>query len=77
MELLCVEAVMKRRELLGLNKDDEDVTAFIAYFSIIRLLLNFITHMFQNKVEDAILSCKIVEIVFESAVTQVENGKQS
>jgi len=54
MELLCVEVIMKRKELLGIVDDMHEETK-------------------EKRVEDAILNCKIAEVVFKNAIKQIEN----
>lgn len=57
MELLCVELILKRRELLKMNEiEDEEMEN------------DGEDNEGKSKQEDAILSCKIVEIVFKNAL---------
>lgn len=59
MELLCVELILKRRELLKMNEiEDEEMEN------------DGEDNEGKSKQEDAILSCKIVEIVFKNALKQ-------
>lgn len=61
MELLCVELVMKRKELLGITDDDSEK-------------IDGQDQVKKLKKEDSILSCKIVEVVFRSAIKQVQEN---
>jgi hypothetical protein len=53
MELLCVEVIMKRKELLGIVDDEVEDPK-------------------EKRVEDAILNCKVAEVVFKNAIKQID-----
>lgn len=69
MELLCVELIMKRRELLKVNEmeddkdNDEDDNE----------KKDDQTDADRSR-EDAILSCKIVEIVYKRALKELKGS---
>lgn len=61
MELLCVELIMKRREMLKVNEmedDGEDKDRPMDATEKVK--------------EDAILACKIVEIVYKTALKELK-----
>ena len=54
MELMCVDLVLKRKELLGVGADGSEAEQ-------------------DQGAQDAILTCKVVEVVFINAIKQVES----
>lgn len=67
MELMCVDLIMKRKELLGLTEQSELET------NDNKNSINE-DESTDKKIEDSILSCKIVEIVFINAIKQLEKN---
>ncbi len=70
MELMCVDLIMKRKELLGLTDEPELETINNGNES---KNTNEELDVVQKSVEDSILSCKVVEVVFLNAIKQVES----
>ncbi|CAF1014961.1 unnamed protein product [Brachionus calyciflorus] len=58
MELLCIELIQKRKELLGIKESESEDKKSEPI----------------SRVEDAILSCKIVEIIYKNAIKEFENN---
>lgn len=77
MELLCVELVMKRKELLGISESSPDLDDKRPESVVIKIHL-FVSNKIKilseikSKIEDAILSCKIVEVVFKNAIKELK-----
>ena len=82
MELLCVEVIMKRKELLGIANDsnpsdaniDKNVCETLYYFLMFGSNFTVLKILFFKlaKVEDAILSCKVVEVVYKNGLKQMQ-----
>lgn len=77
MELMCVDLIMKRKELLGLTDQAELETLEDASGKNIEKKDDVSTEEdAEKKVEDAILSCKIVEVVFLNALKQADKNTE-
>lgn len=78
MELMCVDLIMKRKELLGLNQQSNlEATKGDETIDSMETNNNNIEDV-EKKVEDSILSCKIVEVVFLNAIKQLKkNGNET
>lgn len=59
MELLCVELIRKRKELLRINEIEDKQEA----------------NDELNNVQDAILGCKVVEVVYKNALKQIKSNR--
>ena len=65
MELLCAELVIKRKELLGMSKEIKNVDDD----------LNEIQPSSSSQLDDAIINCKIAEVVFKNSIKQITGLK--
>jgi len=74
MELMCVDLILKRKELLGLSDEQTELETMDGEGEKKRADADE-SESADKKIEDSILSCKVVEVVFLNAIKQVESKK--